>query len=143
EVSYDLLNDLPDDRPAKQGAKQLAKFFPIGQANPLVVMAKTDSGDFESKDGGKVIEQLTAQIFAGDPRVVKVYSSENPLGNKPGRISLLTSELFLKNHIRTREQFLPQTPQFKGKAALFRVVVDENPFSLAAISSVENVEQTL
>ncbi|UUO06928.1 MMPL family transporter [Blastopirellula sp. J2-11] len=143
EVSYDLLNDLPDDRPAKQGAKQLARFFPIGQANPVIVMAKTDTGDFESKEGSKAIAQLTKRLFAADPRVVKVYSSENPLGHQPGRISLLTSEVFLKNHIRTREQFLPQTSQFKGKAALFRVVVDENPFSLKAISSVGNIEKAL
>ncbi|MFI4877056.1 MAG: MMPL family transporter, partial [Blastopirellula sp. JB062] len=103
EVSYDLLHDLPDDRPAKQGANQLARFFPIGQANPIVVMAKSASGDFESQEGAETIAQLTKSLFAADPRVVLVYSSENPLGHRPGRISVLTSELYLKKHIRTRE----------------------------------------
>ncbi|PQO44085.1 MMPL family transporter [Blastopirellula marina] len=143
EVSYDLLNDLPDDRPAKQGANQLARFFPLGQANPIMVMAKTEEGDFESKEGNAAIAQLTKVLFNADPKVSKVYSSENPLGNRPGRISVFSSEMLLKNHIRTREQFLPQTPEMKGKAALFRVVVDENPFSLEAIAAIKHVEEAL
>ncbi|TWT38677.1 MMPL family transporter [Blastopirellula retiformator] len=143
DVSYDLLNDLPSDRPAKQGANQLAKYFPLGQANPVAVMVRTNAGDFESKEGGAAIAQLTKVLFNADPHVARVYSSENPLGHRPGRISLLTSEVFLKNHIRTREQFLPQTPEMKGKAALFRVVVDENPFSLDAIAAVQHIEEAL
>ncbi|MCC9606488.1 MMPL family transporter [Blastopirellula sp. JC733] len=141
EVSYDLLNDLPADRPAKRGANQLARFFPLGQANPVMVMAKTDSGDFESKEGSATIEQLMKTLFEADPRVAQVYSSENPLGHRPGRITF--SERVLKSHIRTREQFLPQTPEMKGKAALFRVVIDENPFSLEAIDALKNIEGAL
>ncbi|RCS50624.1 hypothetical protein DTL42_10990 [Bremerella cremea] len=146
EVSYDLFGDLDNDRMAKQTALQLREHFPLGESGPLTILAVNSSGKFGEREGQSIIVDLSRTIFDSDPDVDQVFSSEQPLGDKPAGFSFSgrgRQVMMLKNHRRTKEFFLAQEPKLRGEIALLRVIVDRNPFSNEAIQLLGKIENDL
>ncbi len=93
-----------------------------------------------------MISQLSQTIFETDQDVEHVFTSEQPLGDRPGRFSLSgrgRKRILLKNHRRTKEYFLAQQPQLRGEITLLRVMTDRNPFSTEAIDLLGKIESNL
>lgn len=146
EVSYDLFGDLDNDRMAKQTALQLRDHFPLGESGPLTILAVNSSGKFGEREGQSIIVDLSRTVFDSDPDVDQVFSSEQPLGDKPAGFSFSgrgRQVMMLKNHRRTKEFFLAQEPKLRGEIALLRVIVDRNPFSNEAIQLLGKIESDL
>ncbi|QDU77399.1 Putative membrane protein YdgH [Bremerella volcania] len=145
EVSYDLFGDLDDDRMAKQTALRIRNYFPLGESGPLTILAVNPAGQFMETQGQAITNQLAVTIFNTDDDVERVFTSEQPLGDRP--VFTFSSRgrqiLMLKNHSRTKEFFLAQEPKWSGQIALFRVLTDRNPFSNEAIALMDHIETNL
>ncbi|MFN3151241.1 MMPL family transporter [Bremerella sp.] len=145
EVSYDLFGDLDDDRMAKQTALRIRDYFPLGESGPLTILAVNPAGQFMEPEGQSITNQLAVTIFDTDDDVERVFTGEQPLGDRP-KFSLSPRGrqiLLLKNHSRTKEFFLAQGPKYSGQIALFRVLTDRNPFSNEAIQLMDKIEANL
>ncbi|MBA2114266.1 MMPL family transporter [Bremerella alba] len=143
EVSYDLFGDLDSDRMAKQTALRIRNYFPLGESGPLTILAVNPSGQFMETEGQAITNQLAETIFDTDTEVERVFTSEQPLGDRPAGFSISSRGRhiwMLKNHRRTKEFFLAQEPKWSGQIAMFRVLTDRNPFSNEAITLMENIE---
>lgn len=147
EVSYDMLNDLENDIPSKMGAKVLENHFPLGETTPITILIHHPDADFDSPAGETMISSLAKSLFDFDEHIVKVFSSETPLGKRPKRYTPFSSagraKLFLKNHIRTKEVFLSQVPELQGHVTRLRVVTDLNPFSIEAVQLSHKIKDYL
>lgn len=146
EVSYDLFGDLDSDRMAKQTALRIRDYFPLGESGPLTILAVNPAGQFMESEGQSITNQLAMTIFDTDPEIERVFTSEQPLGDRPAGFSFSSRGrhiLMLKNHRRTKEFFLAQEPKWSGQIALFRVLTDRNPFSNEAIALMDNIEASL
>jgi len=145
-VSFDLLADLGNDRIAKKTALRMQQHFPQGESGPVTFLAYNPQVDFDGAEGKQVIRQLSEVLFNVDEDVEKVFSSQQPRGDRPGPFSFSRKgrELqILRAHRRTKEFFLAQGDDLTGKVALVRVVVDRNPFSPQAIRLLGEMEQDL
>lgn len=145
EVSYDLFGDLDDDRMAKQTALRIRDYFPLGESGPLTILAVNPAGQFMEPEGQSITNQLAVTIFDTNDDVERVFTGEQPLGDRP-KFSLSPRGrqiLLLKNHSRTKEFFLAQGPKYSGQIALFRVLTDRNPFSNEAIQLMDKIEANL
>ncbi len=145
EVSYDLFGDLDSDRMAKQTALQIREYFPLGESGPLTILAVNPNGQFMESAGQGITNQLAITIFDTDADIERVFTSEQPLGDRPSfSLSPRGRDIFfLKNHSRTKEFFLAQGPKYSGQIALFRVLTDRNPFSNEAIELMDKIEANL
>lgn len=146
EVSYDLFGDLDNDRMAKQTALRLRDHFPLGESGPLTILAVNQSGQFGEREGRSIILDLSNTLFATSDDVEQVFTSEQPLGDKPAGFSFSgrgRQVMLLRNHRRTKEFFLAQEPKLRGEIALLRVIVDRNPFSNGAIELLGEIEHDL
>lgn len=145
EVSYDLFGDLDSDRMAKQTALQIRDYFPLGESGPLTILAVNPNGQFMEPEGQGITNQLAITIFDTDSDIERVFTSEQPLGDRPSFSFSPRGRdiLFLKSHSRTKSFFLAQGPKYSGQIALFRVLTDRNPFSNDAIELMDKIEANL
>jgi len=146
EVSYDLFGDLDSDRMAKQTALRIREYFPLGESGPLTILAVNPDGQFMESEGQAITNQLAETIFDTDADVERVFTSEQPLGDRPAGFSISSRGRhiwMLKSHRRTKEFFLTQQPNWSGQIALFRVLTDRNPFSNEAIALMDHIEANL
>lgn len=146
EVSYDLFGDLGSDRMAKRTALQIREHFPLGESGPITILAINPNGAFEQAEGKAIISDLARTLFETDEDIERVFTSEQPLGDKPARFSFSEQgrkRIFLKNHRRTHEFFLAQEPEQRGNLAILRVLFDRNPFSQEAMELLGEMESNL
>ena len=152
DVTYDFLSALDDTRPSKQGHSLLEKHFPVGESGPLVVLIYKQDGGFDSpnRDIARravyAIGALTEQLYEIDG-VLAVRSISEPLGDRPGEVSLLSAEgrrkLAMRSSPIVRNIFLTEVPRLEGDVARLELVLAHDPFSVAAIHVVDAVEEQL
>ncbi|MHB8951886.1 MAG: MMPL family transporter [Pirellulaceae bacterium] len=146
-VTYDFLSGLPSRSPSRQGVEVLRRHFPVGESGPVTVLVRRDNAQFETPAGRAHIRDLSDDLHL--PGVVTVRSAEDPLGEyapgeKPGILSDRGRTLrVLRAHPRTKSIFVAQTPELAGNVARFELILQHDPFSLAAIHVVDQVQQTL
>lgn len=147
DVSYDFLSGLPEKCPSRQGVEALRPHFPVGESGPVTVLVKKRSAGFQTPAGREWIRYLSDQLHLDGVRTVR--SAEDPLGDyapgeKPGILSTRGRRLrMLRAHPRTEEIFLAQTPELAGDVARFEVILQHNPFSVAARQVVDRIETML
>ncbi|MCU0960374.1 MAG: MMPL family transporter [Pirellulaceae bacterium] len=147
QVTYDFLSGLPRDCPSRQGTDVLRRHFPVGESGPTTVLVHREGAQFESPEGRAQIRNLSDALHG--PGILTVRSAEDPLGDyapgeKPGILSDRGRTLrILRAHPRTKAIFVAQTPSLAGNVARFELILHHDPFSLAAIQTVDGVEQTL
>lgn len=146
-ISYDLLAQLADGRPSKQGTALMSRHFAIGESGPIIVIAKKMDGGFEASDRLTELNSLTAirklsSELNDISGVQAVRSLAQPLGDETGRG--ITSRRGLRRWIMphakiVREFFLTQVPQWEGDITRFELVLDHDPFSMDAAKALEQV----
>jgi RND superfamily putative drug exporter len=147
DVTYDFLSGLPSRCPSRQGAEVLRRHFPVGESGPVTVLVRRDNAQFETPDGRAQIRNLSDDLHL--PGVLAVRSAEDPLGEyapgeKPGILSDRGRTLrVLRAHPRTKSIFVAQTMELAGNVARFELILEHDPFSLAAIQVVDQVQETL
>jgi RND superfamily putative drug exporter len=149
-VTFDLLNELPATATSRQGSNVLRQHFPVGEGGPLVVLAHKTGAGFDNPDR-QIAAQASAAIFGINqsllqvPGVVAVRSLAEPLGDPPKRISLVSREgrrkLFLREHSLTKSLFLATGPGYHGNVTRFEILLNHDPFSVAALETLDRVDR--
>ncbi len=147
DVTYDFLSGLPRRCPSRLGAEVLRRHFPVGESGPVTVLVRHEAAQLETAEGREQIRHLADRLHLAG--VSAVRSAEDPLGEyAPGEKAGLLSDRgrtlrVLRAHPRTRSIFVAQTAELAGRVARFEVVLAHDPFSLAAIQVVDQVQETL
>lgn len=153
-ITYDLLSELPPDRPSVQGTRLLEKFFLPGETGPITVLAEADQPRFSTAEGRQQIAKLTKQLFqlpytdsAGQTvqPIVSVRSLVEPLGGPPGSLGLGEGlgKLVAYKHPKTKARFLAQAPGYEGRVTRFDLICLYDPFSGESMRLLEHVESHL
>jgi RND superfamily putative drug exporter len=145
-ISYNLLEELRDDRPSVVGTKLLRRHFYAGDTGPITVLAHRSNGGFGTKQGDAEVARVT-KILADLPGVQIVRSITEPLGDRPGYVNPFTHagqrKLAVIKHPRTQAIFLSQTPELQGDVARLDVVLKHDPFSRDAVRVLDEIDRRL
>ncbi len=146
DVTYDLLGELPAERVSRQGTRLLREHFPPGEIGPLVVLAKLPLGELNTVKGRFRIAEL-AKPLGELPGVDQVRSLYQPTGAPPGSVSVFSSEgllnLAAKGSPLTKAAFVSQTGSLAGQVTRLFLVLRDAPFSIEAVATCQQVENTL
>ncbi len=156
DVTYDLLGELPAGRVSRRGTQLLREHFPPGEIGPMVVLAKhpenpsgdmgLGSVDLGSVDGRFLIAEL-AKPLDELQGVAQVRSLYQPTGNRPGAVSVFSSDgllaLAAKGSPLTKAAFVSQAGDLAGKVTRLFLILNNEPFSREAVQTCETVERTL
>ena len=146
KVTYNFLNELAADRPSVVGTRMAERHFPLGEMAPVTVLAWKRGAGFDQPDGNKQIARLTKELYDFQG-VERVLSLTEPLGNPPGYFQPLSprgrAKLAALKHHTTKETYLAQAPDLAGDVTRFDLVLDADPFSPAAIATLDRVDAFL
>jgi RND superfamily putative drug exporter len=146
DLTYDLLNELDQQRPSVVGAAMARRHFAAGETAPVTVIALLDHGRFDSPQMDREIGRLTKRLY--DVEGVQVVRSlAAPTGDRPGYVQPFRAsglkKLAAREHKITKAQFVTQAPDLQGSVARFDVVFAEEPFSPAAVAMLDGLESYL
>ncbi len=145
-VTYDLLSELPPHRVSRRGTTLMKEHFPPGEIGPLVVLAQLPQGGLNTVEGQLKIAQLVKPL-ADLKGIAKIRSIYQPTGDPPGTVRLFSSEglqvLASKGSPLTQAAFVSDAPSLAGKVTRLYLMLANEPFSPAAVSTCQEVEQTL
>lgn len=145
-LTYNLLNELQEDRPSVVGTNMLRRHFSPGDIGPMTIVAFQQDGDFDTKQGEQRIAVLTKTLYEVEG-VESVRSYAEPLGGQPGLFNPLSQQgrrkMAAKRHPRTKATYLSQVPEFEGSVTRLDVVMKYDPFSLQATAVLNAIDQRL
>ena len=145
-LTYNLLNDLQDDRPSVVGTDMLRRHFSPGDIGPLTIVVAQSDGGFDTKRGEHNIALMTKALSDIDG-VESVRSYAEPLGDPPGLFNPLSKQgrrkMVAKRHPHTKATYLTQVPEYQGNVTRFDVVMKCDPFSMAATDVLTAVDKKL
>lgn len=145
-ITYDFLSELADAAPSVQGTKMAKRHFPAGEMAPLTVLVLEENAHFDQPEGNRNIARLTKQLY-GLEGVGRVSSIAEPLGDRPGYFQPLSTrgrnKLAALKHRITKARYLTQVDALKGDVARFDLVLRDDPFSPAAVATVDRVDAYL
>lgn len=146
-VTYDLTEELSESAPSRRGANLISQFFPIHDGSPITVLLTRDV-EFESEDQlREACNQLSSNLYVEG--VESVRSLTDPLGDYPPgkRMGLFDKDAWrrriLRGHRITKERYISSVESMDRRVARFDIVIHENPFSLAASSTLETIRKRL
>lgn len=146
EVTYNLLGELDADRPSVVGTDLLRRHFPAGETGPITILAHKPGADFGSREGRQDIARLTA-VLSKLPGVTSVRSLAEPLGGTPGVVNPFNpasrSKLLALRSPRVEAMFLGGDTAGTRDVTRLDVIVEHDPFSLAAAEVLEQIETQL
>lgn len=157
-VTYDLLAGLDRTRPSRAGTDLLRRHFPVGESGPVVLLARLPVGHPAWMDGEPTVAASDgagglAAAIESLPGVDYVRSLDAPLGHRgrPGG----TSQQMVRAFPQVRAIFLaepvdpssvsastepsrapPRNLAADGGVLRFDVVLEQDPFSIAATDTV-------
>jgi RND superfamily putative drug exporter len=143
-ISYDLINELQSDRASVVGTRMFRQHFPAGETGPIGIVAYGADARFDTTEGEHEIARLTKLLYDLDG-VTSVRSIAEPLGNAPGKFNPFSGagirKLMALSNRRSEEIYISQAPGLEGKVARLDVVAEFDPFSPAAMSLLNTIEQ--
>jgi RND superfamily putative drug exporter len=144
-VTYDIFSELPLNAESRRGTGLLLQHLPPGEIGPLTVLARLPGEDLTSEEGREKVAALTKRLFDLEG-VDKVRSLYRPTGEPPGAVSWSTrglTSLVAAGSPLAEEAFVSQTGEFRGEVTRLTVVLDNPPFSPAAVETVSMIEASL
>jgi len=144
-VTYDIYSELAADSASRQGTVLSLRHFPPGDVGPLTILAHRPDGGLLDDDGAQQIEDLAKKLFEL-PGVDQVRRLKSPIGKPPGEIDMTLrgfAERIAANSPQSRNTFLAQLTEGRGDVARLFVVLDDPPFSAAAVKTTGAIAQAL
>jgi RND superfamily putative drug exporter len=144
-VTYDIFSELSPGTTSRRGTALLSKHFPPGENGPLTVLASLPHGDLGSDDGRFKIAELNKRLYDLEG-VDKVRSLYRPMGEAPGEVSFSLqgfSSLVAASSPLAKETFVSRKPGEDVDVTRLFVVLKDEPFSTAAVDTVERIERAL
>jgi RND superfamily putative drug exporter len=144
-VTYDIFSELPLNAEGRRGTGLLLQHLPPGEIGPLTVLARLPTEDFASEEGREKIAALTKRLFELEG-VDKVRSLYRPTGAPPGAVSWSTrglTSLVAAGSPLAEEAFVSHSGEHRGEVTRLTVVLDNSPFSPAAVETVSTIEGSL
>ncbi len=146
-VTYDLTEELSQSATSRRGARLISQYFPVQDSSPITVMLIANQR-FESdvllRDA---CAALCKKLYAAGVDSVRCLT--DPLGDYPPdrRMGLLDSDAWrrrvLQGHRITRERYISSVDSLAQRLAKFDVVLSDNPFSLDASATLDNLRKLL
>jgi putative drug exporter of the RND superfamily len=144
-VTYDLTEELSASAPSRRGARLISRFFPTQDGSPITVLL-TRLEPFESEEGLRAAcAELSKELYITG--VDAVRSLTDPLGDYPPgkRMGLFDKDAWrrrLLNRLAT-ERYVSSVEHLQWRVARFDIVLDNNPFSLAASATLARINEVL
>ncbi len=144
-VTYDLTEELSASAPSRRGARLISQFFPTQAGSPITIVL-TRAEPFESEQNLRsACAALSTSLYTQG--VDSVRSLTDPLGDYPPgkRMGLFGKDAWrrrLLNRI-TREHYVSSVNALQLRVARFDVVLNDNPFSLDAVATLQRVRELL
>jgi RND superfamily putative drug exporter len=151
-VTFDLVSELSSQRSSLRGRDLLKRHFPIGEGGPVIVLALKEDAGFGDEDKNR-----RAEVFGGIygltnsllkiEGVQAVRSLAEPLGDPPQRMSIISAagrqKLVVREHRITKSIFIAQAPEYRGDVTRLELILEDDPFSIAAIHTLARVDAFL
>lgn len=144
-VTYDIYSELGPASVTRQGTNLSLRHFPPGDVGPLTILAHRPDGGLNDDAGEQQIEDLAKKLFEL-PGVDKVRRLKSPVGKPPGEVDMTLrgfAERIAANSPQSRNTFISQLPDDRGDVTRLFVVLDDAPFSAAAVKATGAIEQAL
>ena len=145
-ITYDLLNELDQDRPSVVGSRLLRRHFAAGETGPVTVVVRRPDADFRTQEGREEVSSITDQLLESDG-VTQVRSLTQPFGEPTrglgGLLSGGAGRMLAASTSRAKDTFVTSVEEFDGSVARFDLVLDADPFSREAVGLLDKVESDL
>lgn len=141
DFSFDMLSELPRDRPSVQGTKMVERHFPEGEIGPVVVVVNHPEKDLESKQAKREMRTLSRMLYNMDG-VQDVRSFAKPIGGAYTAFPTASESVALK-HPKTRNYYLTPIEELKGDYTRLEVVLASDPFDQISLQLLKDIEAEL
>jgi len=150
KITYNFLGELPADRESRQGTALFRQHFSAGESGPVSILAHRPDEPLSDSVGMRSIESLTDRI-AHIQGVKEVRSLAEPLGLAVTGDADATSrsrsfdfrKRSLRQHPITKSLYLAQEGEYAGQVTRLEVILEEDPFSLEAVETLNRIDQAL
>jgi RND superfamily putative drug exporter len=146
KTTYDIFSELPRNARSAQGARLLLRNLPPGEIGPLMVLVRLPGEDFTTRPARFKIAELT-KLLVELPGVDKVRSLYRPTGEKPGAVSITSTEgiaaLAAPGSPQAQDTFVSHGGKFAGEVTRLTVVLADGPFSREAVVTADRIERAL
>lgn len=134
DLSYGLLDELPQSAPSVQGTEALQRYFPAGAAGSVTVLIRSEEVDF-SRAGRGAIATLTNRLadLRGELPLADVRSAAQPLG--------LTQTLPILERPAAARRYVSEA--LDGHVTRLDLVPEVDPFTRASINQLDRLEEAL
>jgi len=144
-VTYDIFSELSPRTVSRRGTELLQKNFPPGEIGPLTVLIKLPNGGLLD-DGGRFKIAELHKLLHELRGVDKVRSLYSPTGDAPGEMRFTVqglAERVAAGSPEAKGTFVARLPDDQGEVTRLVLVLEDEPFSSAAVQTVERVERAL
>jgi RND superfamily putative drug exporter len=140
-VTYDLLSELDPSRPSRQATQLLTEYFPVGESNAVVVLARKQGVNFD-ETGPEQLDAVwaLAKRLSDRTDVRRVRSLATPFGRPPGKKRKL--EMKLASPL-VRSLYITPEPNWKGSVTRLEVVLQKDAFSIDATQTLSAIDELL
>ncbi|MEM7475450.1 MAG: MMPL family transporter [Planctomycetota bacterium] len=143
-VTYDLSEELSSTAPSRRGTKLIANHFEIQDSSPISILVTRPNAFADDTELQQSCTRLAGALYTAG--VSSVRSLTDPLGDYPPgkKIGLFDSDGWRKRmHRIAREKYISATEGFEQRVAKFDVLLEENPFSIAATLKLAELQTLL
>lgn len=151
-VNFGLLESLPKSAASVAGAQVLENHFSAGITGPVQVVLKDPTLDFRDDQGVALVTDLVDRLMEkrNQNQIADIRSVAHPLGMATKPVQEQEEESFLTRalehrvtQLRTLEHYVTSVPELNGQATELEIILNNNPFALDSVRSIELIEDTL
>jgi RND superfamily putative drug exporter len=148
-LNYDLIGDLPPNKPSVVGTTILKQHFPAGVTGPVTVLMIDHDVDFGSDGGRKLISEVTDSLRANrqDLGLADVRTLTAPLGitaaakSDPFAGLNLPEETVRKATARgALDYYVTDLGERKKSGTRLELILEQSPFSRFSVADLDRVE---
>lgn len=147
DLSYGLVENLPDDAPSARGTKLLREHYSAGMTGPITVLLRAPEVDFAQSSSIDEIGRLTDRLLQRKDSlgIAKIRSVADPLGSGHGHASSGGGVLNLVQRRIARQKAVQQyvSSAEENHVTQLQLVLSSDPLSRQAIGRLEEIRRAV